>query len=370
MGELILDSLEIRGFRALEHLTIERLGRVNLIVGKNGVGKSSVLEALHAYAHLGDPSAFVTILASRDEFGLREVRRETEADRFVAAFEPLICRRRIDWNEPEQMYIGPVRPSTRGLSLSLQLFSRIRSSDGTERLERVHSGRNGSDIDEIRLAAQFGEQLTLHRLEAELFRPWERDEPEYEEIPSTYVSTQGLDSHTIAGMWDDVALTDAEQDTVDALRLIVPGIQRIALVERKDVRRDSRIAIARVEGERGPVPLRSLGDGLTRMFGLVLGVVSSQHGLLLVDEIDTGLHYSVLKSMWLLVLRLAASLNVQVFATTHSWECIAAFQEATAESAAGDGMLIRLERRNGTIIPVLFDDGELAIATRVHIEVR
>src|SRR5262245_60205982 len=44
MGNLILDSLEIQNFRTFQHLRIEKLGRVNLITGKNNVGKTSLLE--------------------------------------------------------------------------------------------------------------------------------------------------------------------------------------------------------------------------------------------------------------------------------------------------------------------------------------
>src|SRR5690348_10711329 len=68
MGKLILDSLEIRNFRGLEHLTIERLGRVNLIVGKNNIGKSSLLEALQLYASRASTPTFIwDIMRSRGE---------------------------------------------------------------------------------------------------------------------------------------------------------------------------------------------------------------------------------------------------------------------------------------------------------------
>ena len=68
MGTLILNSLEIRGFRAFEHLQIERLGRVNLIVGKNNVGKSSLLEALQLYARGDSSPTFIwEILRGRKE---------------------------------------------------------------------------------------------------------------------------------------------------------------------------------------------------------------------------------------------------------------------------------------------------------------
>src|SRR6266849_7306838 len=67
MSTLILNSLEIRGFRGFRQLQIERLGRVNLIVGKNNVGKSSLLEALQLYAHRGSPRLIWELLVARDE---------------------------------------------------------------------------------------------------------------------------------------------------------------------------------------------------------------------------------------------------------------------------------------------------------------
>ena len=67
MENLILDSLDIRNFRAFEHLTIERLGRVNLITGKNGVGKTALLEAIWLYAQRGTPASIIDLLVSHDE---------------------------------------------------------------------------------------------------------------------------------------------------------------------------------------------------------------------------------------------------------------------------------------------------------------
>jgi predicted ATP-dependent endonuclease of OLD family len=67
MGDLILNSLEIRNFRGFQHLQIERLGRVNLIVGKNNIGKTSLLEALQLYARRGNPLLILAQLRQRDE---------------------------------------------------------------------------------------------------------------------------------------------------------------------------------------------------------------------------------------------------------------------------------------------------------------
>src|SRR5690348_12744309 len=67
MGKLLLGSLEIHNFRGFHNLHIEHLGRVNLIVGKNNVGKTSLLEALRLYAERGSPVLILELLGARDE---------------------------------------------------------------------------------------------------------------------------------------------------------------------------------------------------------------------------------------------------------------------------------------------------------------
>lgn len=85
MGQLLLDSLEIRNFRGFQHLQIEKLGRVNLIVGKNNIGKSSLLDALDLYARRGTPSLIWQILRTRAEFRENFPRTEENVDELLGA---------------------------------------------------------------------------------------------------------------------------------------------------------------------------------------------------------------------------------------------------------------------------------------------
>jgi len=185
-----LPSLEIRHFRAFQHLRIDRLGRVNLIVGKNNVGKTCILEALQVYARNGAPDVLWSILSGRDELRPDEVRRERE----------------------------------------------------------------------------------LTRRQPELF-----------------------------------PAADLLDDDLAAIGSLFYG--------RPDMAAESH------------------------------------------------------PNMWRLIFQMARRLNVQVFATTHSWDCIEAFQEAAQEDEFA-GMLIRLQDRDGQITPTLFDERELSIVTRRQLEVR
>ncbi|MCI0615553.1 ATP-binding protein, partial [bacterium] len=67
MTDILLKSLEICNFRAFRHLRVNTLGRVNLIVGKNNIGKTCLLEALRLYARRGSPDVIIDLLESRDE---------------------------------------------------------------------------------------------------------------------------------------------------------------------------------------------------------------------------------------------------------------------------------------------------------------
>ena len=91
--------------------------------------------------------------------------------------------------------------------------------------------------------------------------------------------------------------------------------------------------------------------------------------LMLVDEFENGLHYTAQLNAWRTIFRLAQTLDTQVFATTHSWDAIKTFQKAAKESPA-TGVLLRLARRGDEIVPTVFSEEEVAVATRERIEVR
>lgn len=130
-----------------------------------------------------------------------------------------------------------------------------------------------------------------------------------------------------------------------------------------------RSAIVRANHFPRPVPLRSFGDGLNRMFDIILSLVNVPGGLLLIDEFENRLHHSVQLDAWRMIFRLAQSLDIQVFATTHSKDAVEAFQEAAAETPEL-GVLVRLTRRGDAIIPTVVGEEDLGVAIRYDIEVR
>ena len=143
-----------------------------------------------------------------------------------------------------------------------------------------------------------------------------------------------------------VVLTPNENRALLALRFLDDSIERIAAQAGGQNYYGRGGFIVKVKDRDHPLPIGSMGDGMWRMMALAIAIAHTKNGILLVDEIDTGLHYSVLVKMWRLIFGAAKGLNVQAFATTHSSDCIKSLAELcyADPEVASNATLQRIER--------------------------
>ncbi len=368
-SDLILDSLEIQGFRGFRHLRIEKLGRVNLIVGKNSVGKTALLEALWLYASRGSTSVVWEILESRDE-GVRPTSgrefEENMKDRPLA-IKQLFYGRKDVREFLSSILIGPIGYTSNSLSIKPRWYETLYAPTFGPHLESINPEQlRTANNPVLAIATQMSGQPEIEsRLIRESYLPLETDSTRYIFIPAG-----GLPPTEVEALWSSISLTNLETNVIDALKIIDKRIERVNLLS--DPNRGKpleRIPKVKIEGIAEPLFFRSFGDGMNRLFGIALALVNAKDGMLLIDEVENGLHYSVQPDVWKLIFETARNLNVQVFATTHSWDCIKAFQKAAAESPE-DGLLVRLAERESNIIADVFSEKELGIATKRQIELR
>ena len=107
-----------------------------------------------------------------------------------------------------------------------------------------------------------------------------------------------------------------------------------------------------------------------RLFGIALALANSRGGFLLIDEAENGIHHTVHLNLWKMILQTAHANDVQVLATTHSWDCVRGFAHAAAEINEADGVLIRLDRDNRGLRAIEYSEEDLKIAADQGIEVR
>jgi len=361
MASLVLPSLAVQGFRGFQDLRIEKLGRVNLIVGKNNVGKSSLLEAIHVYATRAYPALLWQILAAHDED-----RRSEPNEEALSSLKYLFFGRNDLATSTNPIKIGPIDDPDRQLRTSVDFYAK--SEDGLEMRRLLLEEYNMVEDPRPRFTIYLGKNVTAMPLDTRR-RPGRVLGAEVQEVNAVFVDSNGLDKRAIAQLWDKIALTDLEQEVLNALKIVAPAIEAISLVSGPEQSQE-RIPIAKVKGIDEPLRIRSLGDGTQRILGIALALVNAQNGILLIDEIENGLYYSIQADLWKLVFKIAHRLNIQVFATTHSVDCIKAFQKAAQAEEDEEGILFRLDNTKTGISTTIFDENDLAIVMQERIEVR
>ena len=382
-----LDSLLIKNYRQLKNIEIESIGDINLIVGCNNSGKSTLLEAIRLFASRGSTDLIEEIL---NDHGELQIFSTELSDEIVP--EMSICNlftgRKFPTKDGIHIYIGNINKSQ---FLQIEhVFQKVefieRLIDGEQssirRLKKIFKDNReelleSSDALEISVSSSsdlfspiikntifsltdlFNRRRFFNRVQNPNLMPW---------IAHSYVPSRATTQDELADVWDAVVLTEAEGYVLKALRLIEPGTDGLAFIQ--GGRRPSRIptnktasnerhAMLRMERLETPVPLQSMGDGMTRVLQLILNALKAKNGFLLIDEFENGLHYSVQEQVWKLIFELASANQMQVFATTHSDDCVRAFSAVATEHAL-KGVLIKMERTD--------DEGDSVVSSVTEVE--
>lgn len=389
---MLLHSLRIQNYKLLKDFEVNKLGLVNLLVGKNDSGKSTVLECLRIFASKGDPGLIDTIFAKHDERVVAQIRSSSDED--PSMYEGLFTDR-VYPKDGMPIYIGSI---DRSFYVEInRVLSRIteeetRDDKGnlsvTRRREIIYPQMGVEDLSEFEQMIQIKSEQNSER--PILIPGTGRPDRSYrigatesiKQNPISYIPTQFLSMDRLASLWDKAVLTPYFYNVSEFLKAISEDLEDIAFIKVDDPNRDrfiqrerfTRTGIVRLKGLDMAVPLTSLGDGVLRSLQLALGIYPAANGFLLIDEFENGLHYSVQTRIWKLIFKLASELNIQVFVTTHSWDCIEAFSKTAKESNI-DAVLFRigqsvLSEEKGKTIATVFDKDSLFELTQSDVELR
>lgn len=384
----MLKSFEIRGFRTFQELKIESLGQVNLIVGKNNVGKTTLLEALRLYAAGGNVAEIGEILRDRDELKI-----EVDSTFLKYRIESLFHGWKPQPFADNEVYLAPIGVPEDRVVVRLAPLEPIAESDPNlpVRFREVElaetEGHNLNGDWEAGLVVEF-RNAYVSRLPIEaLDQRWARRRRVLPFRPP-YVPASGISHEDAIKWWDSISLREAEPRVYDLLRMFLPVSGINAVGDPNESGR--RTFIVRTSAAPSPVPLRSLGHGVMRAFHIALAAeqvrgsasfagtatvfddanVAGRVPFLLIDEFENGIYHGVIPDLWRFVFRLAKLNNLQVFVTTHSADCVSAFLRVSEEDMEVDGRVIRLEGRDEKRRAKQFGESEFSIIRESNIEVR
>lgn len=321
----MLSRVEIKNYRGFQGFKAEGLARVNLLVGKNNSGKTAVLEGLQLLTSRGDPAVLAEIAERRGEIIL--VRPEAGQLVDIAHFfhghsfahDSLITIQGDNGYHPvvmkvyapksEQSEASKPRPAAPGLFLRISSSAAEPTKAEREEVPRFGISREG------------GVDLDVPTRFRRMGRPSMRSRgPQVR-----FVGPESLNTIELAMMWDEITLSGQEVDVASAMQVLDPNLESMHFLTGmlSSGYFPSRAGIVvGLKGTGGRIPIGSMGDGMRRLMSIATALAFTKEGCLFVDEIDTGLHYSIMADMWKLIVSKAISSNTQVFATTHSWDCI------------------------------------------------
>jgi len=366
-GLIVIRNLKLEDYRSFKSYELRDLARVNLLVGRNNCGKTSVLEAVHFLASGGSPYVLRQIAGQRGELNARNypdrtgrLHRTTDASHFFFGhrFDPGV-RFSILANDIEsvRMHVEYNQGDLR--SLQRPLFEE-EADDVQLLVVRIESNEMPAGVV---LPATVGG--TLHLDSMAMSTTASDGSPR---APVSFVSAVSLDIEDMRRMWDSLLIEGREQEVVNALNLVENELASVHFLSANGYGRSS-IVLGHQGGSRR-TPIGSHGDGTRRLLALALSLTQLSGGVLLVDEIDTGLHWTVLEHLWKLVVEQAVQANIQVFATTHSRDCIdglASFVASHPEHASQVSVQ-KVERQLGRSVG--FDGADIENAVKHNLDLR
>jgi hypothetical protein len=362
-------SIHIQNFRGLRDLRIDDLGRVNLIVGANNVGKTSVLEALclmHAHLDGYDLGLLVESRGYRADQSL--VGALTDFVSVDGGDTFRISGERCDGAEGELVGYRTIPRQMVNADLEAWYLASLGGIQSRENLQLIYYLHPASGtITEVPSPVQQQMPIALGGS-----RPYPR--PFHRGHFGEMMYSPATPRLTTLNLADLLSQLEQRSDMSRVVSALTDFDSRLAdlfvgySLEDQQPTVNAKIGVG--DGTFG-LPLNLLGDGTRRLTDLLVLLPLARGGIGLIDEIESGMYHQNLSTVWPLVDALSDDNEVQVFATTHSWECVVAAVSAFRESP-DDFRLHRLERQSlGDGIRVITYDHELAqAAVTGFVEVR
>jgi hypothetical protein len=330
-----IDELNIEAFRGLRNVRLSQLGRINLLVGENNSGKTSVLEALVSFCDPLWVGSLVNAVGMREIFDLGAQYFHTLE--WLFPHSPRKPRRSSELFEGRNVIRGSGTFLVQRVQIDYQRRTRFR-----ERAD-APSEQFGADLDfSVEIAGQ-GSRIA-NRVEVWDDSPIAMGGPQRQlRLPLSIISTFGHhQTYLLVKDLSREAIQNAKKPILDLLRQLDDDITDLQMWAPSG--REPALYIE--HRETGVTPVSAFGDGIVRALRIAVGFPYA--GVLLIDEIESSLHASALSTVFRWLVKTCEQENVQLFATTHSLEALDTLLD---EDVSGNADLVgyRLER-DGTEI--------------------
>lgn len=371
----MIRNLKLEGYRSFESYELRNLARVNLLVGKNNCGKTSILEAIHFLVSGGNPHTLRASARQRGEDRKYPYRAIDISRLFGHGFAPG-SRFSVRSDDRAQFVRVSVEAEMDDLDFC---YHRPVFDDDMPNEDRFSEHVDDENMDDarcvaVKIAASGTENPSVFPATVEgllHIHPRAMRAVGFDELsvlPVRFIPPALMGAGAMRETWNNLVREGRESEVVDALKLLEHNLDSIHFLGASHYGRDEIVMGLDSWDQRKPIS--DQGEGIRRLLALALPLTQLSGGVLLVDEIGTGLHWTLLADLWQLVIEQATRTNTQVFATTHSYDCIRGLASLSAShpQLATQFTVQKVERALDQAVG--FDSDDVAKAVGLAIDLR
>lgn len=356
----MLKNIKITNFKGIKHLQIDALSQLTLIGGKNNCGKTSLMEAMFMQFDRMNPHITIRQSLAR---GVGVIPTEPEF-LWAPIFNDFDLSQKIEieslFNDKRKALIIEVRNNVKKvipgninpLNLNNTELHRPATVEAlTLRFYTAHQEVERSNLILEKTGFNLNVEMSNGNINPSAF------------FAARQPSNQNEDSERLGRL----EIENSTPDVVAVLQSIVPEIKSITAIRIAD----SSMIYADI-GKPKKVPISYMGDGISRLLSIVLAIATCKNSVVFIDEIENGLHYSVLEKIWLGIAKASKKFNCQIIATTHSHEFLTSARNAILSDSelSNQFSYIRLSNKDNSISGKNFDSKLLDFAIESEMEIR
>jgi predicted ATP-dependent endonuclease of OLD family len=354
VGYKMIKELRIKNFRCFQTLELSNLGRINVIVGDNGRGKTALLEGIYL-AGGGGPELYLRTLLWRGLVS-GEVQVSTSRESYEGFFRGLFYR----YDHSQNIEIEFTDSESRFRTLKIYY-----PQDETLALPLEISGPEVSIPKPITFHWRTGSGME-HKAQVEIRENQLVMPPFSEVLPLSFLNTASLlNPNNTATPFSDLSKKRQLSDVLEAMKTLYPQIEDLSL----EIDFGRTIVFASVKNLPEKIPLAILSGGINRFLSYLVTISTRQKGIVLIDEIENGIYFRKLPDMWICLRDLCRKNDTQLFVTTHSKECL----ESLLPAISGHEdifMLLRAEQQDSKSHVAKFSGINLEAALEEGFEIR
>ena len=358
----MISSIELNNFRGFSHLKMDNVTPITLISGMNNVGKSSVLDGLFLFFDHIDADSFIKLNRFRGLLSVYEPRvlwepifHNLNTQNIVQITLHLPKGKATLSYMPDDSFVVP-----KDVDIPINVLNQfISSTQSSYTLKFQYSYGDYWESGHFIANPSSGLLRNLDTsLEGNGIQPMS-----HTQFINNFIIIQT--NGDVTSLLGNLELTNKKGELIEILKLIDPSISDIITI----VTSSGAQIYFKMNGKM--LPSKLAGDGLNKLMFIILSIMTNPNSLFLIDEIETGIHYSVYPDLWKVIAVAVQKYNCQVIATTHSYECIVgAVKGLESADLLNQFCYFRIDRHENDVTAYRYSDVLLRTAIDSGLEVR